>query len=196
MIKRGRNEPAYEWGEEYSGSSAEEGHAAVESSEARGRDLREKRERGRALAAHGKRLGYSQYDEQHRRSDPHLPIAGQEPYEHGRERHENDGEEERVLPPEPVAEARYDDRPEGTEDEREREYHERREYGGRLVREREEDLGEHDRVEAEDREVVPFEDYGEGARDDGLFVGKEPGLLRLHVSERAVFRGIIVFLGF
>jgi hypothetical protein len=122
--------------------------------------------RAAVLAAERQPLQQPQQDEDHRRGDADPCVRGQEPDQEGRDAHDHDGEQERVLAPDEVAEPSEDERPERAHGEARRERQQREDERGGGI-DGGEELPADDRGErAVQVEVVPLEHRAERRRED------------------------------
>jgi hypothetical protein len=122
--------------------------------------------RGRAaeLAGDGEALDEAQHHEQDRCQHADLGVRGQAADEESRDAHDDQGEDQHALAPEPVAVASQHEGADGPREVADAVRRERRDQGDGRVGAREEHLREHDRRRCGvDREVVVLEHASEEA---------------------------------
>ena len=123
---------------------------------------------GRAPFAAGREaLHQPRDDEQQRRRDADRRVGRQEADQHGADRHQRDGDEQRGLAPMRVADAAENDSAERARDEAEPIGEEGREQRGDFIALRKEFSRDDDRHKGVDREIVPLEHVADDRRADG-----------------------------
>ncbi len=144
--------------------------------------------RAAVFAAQREALDQAQRDHQDRREPADRRVRRQQAHEEGRRAHEDDGDEERVLPSDEVADAAEDERAERAHEEAGGVRGEGRQQRGRLVAGRKEQRGEEGRQHRVQIEVVPLEHRAERGREDDLLLFGPDALDRLFLHHSSCFR--------
>ena len=137
---------------------------------ARRRVFRDIRGRAAIFPAQRQALREPEHDQDHRRPEADRRIRRQHADQRGRQTHHDDGDEERVLPPDQVADPAKDQRAEGSHGKTHAKEREAREKPGGLVAGRKKQFPEKRGERAVDVEVVPLEDRAQRRGEDDELV--------------------------
>ena len=122
------------------------------------------------FAAEGEALQEAHGDQDDRRRDADLVVAGKQADDEGRQAHDQDGDEEGVFAADEIAEPAEDQRAERADQEAGGEGEQREDVGRRLRELAEELRADDGREGAVEIEIIPFEDRAQRRGEDHLLL--------------------------